>query len=77
VIAFLKKLLDASDPTASVHNTCYALVVAAGVIFLATGMIVGIVRHGQGVPFDWNTAFGILVAAAVSGKIFGKQDGTQ
>ncbi len=77
MICFVKKLLDATDPTASVHNACYVLVVASGVIFLAVGMIVGILRHGQGVPFDWNTAFGILVAAAVGGKIFGKQDGAQ
>jgi hypothetical protein len=75
MICYLKRLLDASDQTASVHNACYASVVACGLLFLAVGLGVGIVRHGQGLPFDWNTAFGILVAAAVGGKIFGKQDG--
>jgi uncharacterized membrane protein YedE/YeeE len=74
---YLKRLLDSSDPTASIHNACYAGVVIVGVLFLAVGLVVGIVRHGQGLPFDWNTAFGILVAAVVGGKIFGKQDGSQ
>ena len=75
MITYIKRLLDASDQTASVHNACYASVVACGLLFLAVDLVVGIVRQGQGLPFDWNTAFGILVAAAVGGKIFGKQDG--
>ncbi len=74
---YCKKLLDATDPTASIHNVCYAGVVVAGVVFLAVGLVVGIVRKGTGIPFDWNTAFGILVAAVTGGKLFGKQDGTQ
>jgi hypothetical protein len=77
MISYIKRLLDASDSTASVHNACYAGVVACGLLFLTVDLVVGIVRGGQGLPFDWNTAFGILVAAAVGGKIFGKQDGAK
>jgi hypothetical protein len=60
-----------------VHNACYAGVVLFGVLSLAVGLVVRIPRHGQGLPFDWNTAFVILVAAAVGGTILGKQDGNQ
>jgi hypothetical protein len=75
--SYLKRLLDSTDPTASVHNASYAGVVAVGLVFLAVDMTVGILRHGKDLPFDWNTAFGILIAAVTGGKLFGKQDGTQ
>jgi hypothetical protein len=74
---YIKKLIDSTDPTASVHNACYAGGIAVGIVFLAIGLVVGIVRKGTGVPFDWNTAFGILIAAVTGGKVFGKQDGNQ
>ena len=63
---FLLKLLDKTDPTASMRHAAYGLVIVAGCVWLTIGL------YRTGLTVDWATAFGLLLAAVTTGKVLGK-----
>jgi hypothetical protein len=72
---YVKKFFDSTDATASLRNAAFAVVMIAGVIYLAVDLVVGLIKTGIGITGDWNMGFGILVGAAAGTKIAGARDG--
>lgn len=65
-MAYLKRFLDAADPSASLRHAAYAIVVVFACGWLTWDMIRGPITS------EWNVAFGLLLAAVTTGKIAGK-----
>lgn len=62
---YLKRLMDRTDPSASLRHAAYAVVVACGCGWLTFG-----VRHLDG---NWVAAFAALLAAVTGAKIAHKE----
>lgn len=78
MIAYIKRLLDTTDATASLRHFAFLVVVIAGVIFLGADLAVGLVKRGFGISSEWNFTFLTLTGAVTGSKIAGmkKPDGT-
>lgn len=72
MFSYIKKFFDSTDGSASLRNAAFALVVAAGVIYLGAELVVGLVRYGHGISADWNVGFGILVGGVTGSKLVGQ-----
>jgi hypothetical protein len=72
---YAQRFLDPTDTSASLRHAMFALVVVAGVLFLAIDLGTGIVIRGIGISSDWCVAFGILAAAVTGGKLLGQKFG--
>ena len=62
-MTWLRSLLDATDPTASLRHAAYAVVVVSGV-----GWLTYSVPH---LDANWVAAFAALLAAVTTGKVIG------
>lgn len=71
--AYLKKFFDATDATVSLRHAAFALVVAAGVLYLGAQLVVGLVKTGVGITGDWNMGFGILLGGVTGSKLLGQK----
>lgn len=61
-MTWFQRLLDASDPTASLRHAAYAVVVVGGFFWLTWDMIRGPITS------EWNVAFGLLLGAVTTAK---------
>ena len=68
---YLARFLNAQDSTASLKHAAYGLVVLCGCFWLTWDMIRGPITS------EWNVAFGLLLGAAVTGKVWGKPVGVE
>lgn len=67
---YLARLLDPTDSTASLKHAAYAVVIAAGVVWLSVDMAIKEVGGGhRGVDANWVTAFGLLLSAVTLAKM--------
>lgn len=64
---YLARFLSAADTTASLKHAAYALVVVCSCVWLTWDMIRGPITS------EWNVAFGLLLGAVVTGKVWGKK----
>lgn len=64
---FLLRLLDKTDPTASMRHAAYGLVILASCAWLTIGLY-----RPAGLDANWVAAFGLLLAAVTTGKVLGK-----
>ena len=62
---YLARLMDKTDPSASLKHVAFAVVVAFACGWLTWDMIRGPITS------EWNVAFGLLLAAVVTGKVVG------
>lgn len=60
---YLKKFLDASDPSASLKHAAYAIAVLASVFWLTWDMLRGPINA------EWCAAYGIFLTLVTVGKI--------
>jgi hypothetical protein len=65
----IRRLIDKTDPTASLRHAAYALVVVCSCGWLSFALI------KPGLDGNWVAAFGLLLAAVTTGKIIGQKDG--
>ena len=73
---YLKKFLDATDPSASLKHAAYALVVCFGCGWMTYDLCVKTLDAGvkRGITAQWNISFGLLLTAVTGAKVLGKQD---
>ena len=64
------RLLDKTDPTASMHKAAYGLVIACACAWLTIALF-----RPAGLNSDWVAALGLLLAAVTTGKVLGKPAG--
>ncbi len=69
-MSYLLRLLDKTDPTASLKHAAYALVIVAGCTWLTIALY-----RPTGLDANWVAAFGLLLAAVTTGKVLGKTVG--
>lgn len=62
-MSWLKKLVDSSDPTASMRSCAYGLVILCSLGWLTRGVL------KLGITTEWNVAFGLLLAAVSATKV--------
>ncbi len=67
--SLIRRLIDKTDPTASLRHAAYAAVVASGCGWLTFALI------KPGLDGNWVAAFGLLLAAVTTGKVVGQKDG--
>jgi len=67
--SLIKRLLDTTDPTASMRHFAYLLVIACGCGWLSFSL------YRPGLNAEWVTSFGLLLAAVTTGKVMGKDGG--
>ncbi len=63
-MSYITRLIDATDPTASLRHAAYLTVVAAGIGWLTWGC-------RKDIDANWVAAFGLLLAAVTTGKLVG------
>ena len=68
-MSYLLRLLDKTDPTASLRHATYALVIACGCLWLTIAL------YRTGLDANWVAAFGLILAAVTTGKVLGKPVG--
>ena len=64
-MSYLRRFLDASDPTASMKHLAYGVVVLGGCFWLTWDMVRGPINA------EWVAAFALLLGAVTTGKIVG------
>jgi len=64
---YLARLLNTTDPSASLRHACYLLVVLAGICWLSWAA-------RKDIDANWVAAFAALLAAVTTGKIVGKSE---
>jgi len=70
-VNFLARLLNPTDPTASMRNAAFALVV----LFACGWLSYALAKHG--ITSEWVAALGLLLTAVSTAKILGKTDESQ
>ena len=77
VLTYIKKLLDPTAPDAELLHATYLACVVTGILWLSGDLIAKEINPAHsGIDGNWDTAFGILLAAVTGGKVFGKRDGS-
>lgn len=72
ILAYLRQLLDPSNPSASLRHACYLAVVAGGIAWLTADMAIKTATGvHQGIDGNWNMAFATLCGLVGAGKILG------
>ena len=69
MFSYLKRFLDATDPTSSLKHAAYAAVIGCSICWLTYSIV-----H-TGIDVNWVAAYTVLVGAASLTKIIGGNDG--
>ncbi len=67
---FFVKLIDATDPSASLRHFAFLLVVLAAIVWLSIAL-------SRPLAGSWIEAFGLLLAAVTGAKILGARNGDE
>ena len=68
--AYLLRLIDATDPGASLRHVCFGLVIVAGIVWLSISL-------SRPLSGSWIEAFGLLLAAVTGAKVLGAKCGDE
>jgi len=69
MLDYIKKFIDATDPTVSLQHFAYALVICMSCLWLTYDLA----KHG--LSGSWVATYTLLTGAVTTAKIIGKPDG--
>lgn len=75
VLDYLKRLIDPTDNGASLRHAAFLVTILSGIVWLSVDMVIKEAGGGhRGIDGNWDTAFGLLLAAVTGAKVWGKNE---